>query len=50
MNGDVYSLNMEIVMQSLTKTTFTIFLTNIGRKEQEKKQIREGRDATNALF
>lgn len=38
MNGDVYSFNMEVVMPTLTKTTFTIFLTNLGikKKQQEK--------------
>ena len=38
MHGGAYSLNMEILMPSLTNTPFTIFLTNLDIKEQEKNK------------
>lgn len=36
MNGGAYSLNMDRLMPSLPKTTFTIFLTDLDIKGQEK--------------
>lgn len=48
MNGAAYSLDKDILIPSLTKTPFTIFLTDLDlkKKDKEKKtKFGEGRDA-----
>lgn len=48
--GSAFPLNMDLLMSPLTKTPFTIFLTNLNIKGQENDTFGEGRDATWFVF